>query len=371
MELKKRNFIFLSLLLFSILVNTLAPIMTSIKSIFNVSIIELSLVPTISTIGSMLSNFIGAMFIAQLGLKSSFLITTVFGILGTSIFAFSSSFSMVLLGIFFIGFSIGVAFTSLTSFFAHLDEKYQNYGFFHACFGLGGILAPVFISLLLKYNIDFRIIYTVYTFLLIILFFYVLLTNTMKNTKYEAIKFHETLKILSRSFVYISLFIFILYAGIEIGYVTWSGTLFNTFNITKEKASLILSGFWIVFTLARVFTEKINKKIGLLKTISIFSFLASLSIILLLFTHNYLFFITTGIFLGPIFPSLQKFSNSKLSNREVGLFSGLVYGSTGIGQLIIVNSMALVGSISIIYSYVLPIFILFTLILLKRLLNSV
>ncbi|BBE30190.1 hypothetical protein OSSY52_03310 [Tepiditoga spiralis] len=371
MELKKRNFVFLSLLLFSILVNTLAPIMTSIKSTFNVSIIELSFVPTLSTVGSMLSNFIGAMIIAQLGLKSSLLITIIFGVIGTSIFAISSSFLMILFGIFFIGVSMGTAFTTLTSFFAHLDEKYQNYGFFHACFGFGGILAPVFIAFLLKYNIDFRTIYAVYSVLLIVLFFYVLLTNTMKNTKYEAIRFREALKILSRKFVYISLIIFVLYAGVEIGYVTWSGTLFNKFNITKENASLILSGFWIVFTFARILTEKINKKIGLLKTISIFSFFSALSIILLLFTHNYLFFISTGIFLGPIFPSVQKFSNSKLSNREVGLFSGLVYGSTGIGQLIIVNSMALIGSINILYSYVLPMFILFTLILLKRLLNSV
>lgn len=97
--------------------------------------------------------------------------------------------------------------------------------------------------------------------LAIVILIWVLSLKPIPNIRYETIKFKEALNIISNKFVYLSLLIFLLYSGTEIGIITWSGNLFyNVFNYSKEFSSIVLSLFWIVFTFGRLLTEFLNKK---------------------------------------------------------------------------------------------------------------
>lgn len=60
--------------------------------------------------------------------------------------------------------------------------------------------------------------------------------------------------------------------------------------------------------------------------------------------------------MGPVFPTVQKYANSKLSQREIGLYSGLSYGFTGFGSMLIVTSMGLAADVDTRLSYVIALF---------------
>ncbi|PNR96818.1 sugar MFS transporter [Petrotoga sp. 9PWA.NaAc.5.4] len=358
-----RNFIFFLMIIFSMVMNTLAPLMTSIQERFSVSIALSSTLPFISTLGTMISNFIGSFFISSIGFKNFITTAIVIQIIGLFSFATATNFSMIVLSVFLLGCATGASFMTLTTVFSHLDRKNQNFGFLNACFGIGGIIGPLIVSLFLSLNFDFRFIYFIHLALAVFILIAVTVFKPIPNIKYETIKITEAISIVKRKFVYLSLLIFLLYSGTEIGIITWSANLFHdVFAYSKEFSSIILSLFWIVFTFGRLITEFLNKKLTELGTIIYFSISLIISIILLLVFRNYIFFLFVGFSLSPIFPTIQKYSNQNLPGRILGLYNGLAFGATGIGAMIISTAMGVIGDFNFNISYMIP-FITFSLII--------
>ena len=351
------------MIIFSMVMNTLAPLMTSIQERFSVSITLSSTLPFISTLGTMISNFIGSFFISSIGFKTFITTAIVIQIIGLFSFATATNFSMIVFSVFLLGCATGASFMTLTTVFSHLDRKNQNFGFLNACFGMGGIIAPLIVSLFLSLNFDFRFIYFIHLTLAVFILIVVTVFKPIPNIKYETIKITEAISIIKRKFVYLSLLIFLLYSGTEIGIITWSANLFHdVFAYSKEFSSIILSLFWIVFTFGRLITEFLNKKLTELGTIIYFSISLIISIILLLVFRNYIFFLFVGFSLSPIFPTIQKYSNQNLPGRILGLYNGLAFGATGIGAMIISTSMGVIGDFNFNISYMIP-FITFSLII--------
>jgi len=331
--------------------------MTTIQSEYTVSISQSALVPLLNTAGVLISNFAGGFLIASMGLKTSLQLGLLFGLLGTALFATSYSFLQVLMGVFFIGMTTGTVFMSLTSIFASLDSKYANYGLFHAFFGIGGIVSPLITAFFLKANFSYRNIFALYTVVMALNLVYTSMLKYLENTRHPAIQPKEALGIISRPLVYLTLLIFLLYAGTEIGITTWSGNLFEkAFLLSKSNAQLLLSTFWAAYTFGRIITEYIDRKLGAIRTIILSSVMVIISIAAMLTIKNSVMFIFIGLFLGPIFPTVQKYANSKLSQREIGLYSGLSYGFTGFGSMLIVTSMGLAADVDTRLSYVIALF---------------
>jgi fucose permease len=352
------------MVIFSMVMNTLAPLMTSIQERFSISVAVSSILPFISTLGTMISNFVGGFFIAQIGYNFFIIGAIIIQIVGLILFAFAVNFPMIVIAVFLLGFATGGVFLTLTSSYSHLDGKYQNFGIYNAFFGFGGIFAPLLVSLFLRLNLDFRFIYFFHLVLAIVILIWVLSLKPIPNIRYETIKFKEALNIISNKFVYLSLLIFLLYSGTEIGIITWSGNLFyNVFNYSKEFSSIVLSLFWIVFTFGRLLTEFLNKKFTELGTIIYFSSSVIISIALLLIFKHYIFFLFVGFSLSAIFPTIQKYTNQHLPKKWLGMYNGLAFGSTGVGAMIISTSMGVVGERNFVISYLIP-FITFALIIL-------
>ncbi len=254
-ETKNRSLIFLTIFFISMVSNTIAPILTTIQSNFGISPAVSSILPSSSTLGSLLINFIGGFFIASFGIRSSFKLSLIFLILGSLLFYSFLNFFVVAIATFLLGLAMGGIFMSMTSVFAHLDPKLQNYGFFHACFGFGGILAPIVVYIFLVFNFPLRYIYLIYSVIGIL--FFIFFSKKFENIKYEKTNFGHFRRLLKQTNVLVSLFIFFLYSGTEISFITWQGNLFtNGFGYSKEIASIFLSGFWVLYTLTRVFTEQ-------------------------------------------------------------------------------------------------------------------
>lgn len=350
-----RIFIFVSMVVFSLSANTIAPLMTSIQEGFGISVAKSSIIPLTNTIGVMAANVIGSLLIAQIGIKNYLSISYLMALVGSTAFIFSENFIILLISSFFIGASTGSAFTSLSTTMSHLDKKYQNFGMMNAFFGIGGILAPIITTYFLSKNLNFRLIYLIYLFLFTILLIYLNTSKMMVNIKYDAIKFLEALNIIRKRVIIFSLLIFLFYSGTEISVITWAGNLFiEMFNYTKEFSSLMISYFWITFTVGRFLTDWMNRKFTELNTIIFSSVLFFISLSLILIFKLPYFFIIVGFAFGPVFPSMQKYANQKLPSREVGMFNGLSFASTGLGTMIISTSMGVIADFNMMLSFSIP-----------------
>lgn len=356
------------MIVFSLSANTIAPLMTSIQEGFAISVGKSAVIPLINTIGVMSANVIGSFLIAQIGIKRYLSISLIMALFGSTAFVFSENFLILLLSVFFIGASTGAAFTSLSTTISHLDKKYQNFGMLNAFFGVGGILAPIITSYFLAQELNFRAIYLIYLFLFLLLLVYLNTSKMMGNIKYEAIKILEAFNIIKKRLILFSLLIFLFYSGTEISVITWAGNLFvDMFDYSKELSSLLLSYFWITFTAGRFLTDWMNKKFTELRTIIYSSILFFISLGFILIFQLPYFFIVVGLAFGPIFPSIQKFANQKLPSREVGLFNGLSFASTGLGAMIISTSMGVIADFNMMLSFSVP-YLTFSIIIILTLL---
>lgn len=350
-----RIFVFVSMVVFSLSANTIAPLMTSIQEGFGISVAKSSIIPLINTVGVMVANVVGSFLIAQIGIKNYLSISYLMALVGSTAFVFSENFIILLISAFFIGASTGAAFTSLSTTISHLDKKYQNFGMLNAFFGIGGIFAPIITTYFLSQNLNFRSIYLIYLFLFLLLLIYLNTSKMMVNIKYDAIKFLEALNIIKKRLIIFSLLIFLFYSGTEISVITWAGNLFvEMFDYTKEFSSLMISYFWITFTAGRFLTDWMNRKFTELNTIIFSSVLFFISLSLILIFKLPYFFIIVGLAFGPIFPSIQKYANQKLPSREVGMFNGLSFASTGLGAMIISTSMGVIADFNMMLSFSIP-----------------
>lgn len=364
---KKRNLIFLIVFASSLYINSISPLMTNFQDIFNISISQSSALPFTNTLGNIIFATLAGFLISKVGLRNSLFNAFSFLIISIIIFITSNNYIGLVLAMFFVGGGMGQLFSVTVSMYDHLDKNLQNYGLFHAFFGIGGIVGPALVSLFLKYNLSYKYLFGIYLIILITLFAIIYLRNLVENVKYESFSFKEGVTLIKKRLVLVSLIMLTIYAGLEIGSVTWAANLFrNYFGYSKENSALFISAFWFAFTFGRIITDKIYNALKE-KTSFYIPLITSLVLFLIIFFKIPYFFILFGLFLGPIFPATQKYLNSHLSHRDVGLVSGLVFAGSGVGSMIITTTMGVIADKSLFISYLLPVIFLLVISLISNL----
>ncbi|MEA1973236.1 MAG: MFS transporter [Candidatus Cloacimonadota bacterium] len=354
-DIKTRNLVFFEMILISMSAVSIPALIPTFQYQFGLSISQSALIPIISTVGGFLTNIILSFTASRIGLKKLNLLFLLSGLVGTAILAFSNDIFSFFVGIVINGIAIVVGLTNSSNIFAHLKKENQNYGFYHACFGIGGIIAPAIISVLLHQKYSYQYLFGFVFILYFFTFLIVAFSKIIQNTKYDFIKFTEAVSVLKKKYVSIVILIMVIYAGAEQGSLTWSGNLFaDGFGFTKGKASLILSIFWVAFTFGRFVTFYAEKYIGQLRTVYIFTIATILFLVLLIFSQCSFFFIGIALSMSVVFPILQKYTAQRLTPKEVSLFNGLLYAAVNIGGVIISGSMGLIGDYSIRLSYIIP-----------------
>ncbi|MDO9577574.1 MAG: MFS transporter [Candidatus Cloacimonadales bacterium] len=359
LERQQQWLVFFEMFLASLLANSLAPLVTSYQEQFQLSMAQASLFPVISTLGGVIANLLGTFFIAHIGLRRYNYIFLILMILTFIIFYYVHSVLLLFTALFMFGFSIATGMAVTSTLLSQLPLKYHNFGLYHAFFGLGGIITPGLIGLLLAKNIDYHNIYLLFLAVTVIAVIFLWKARLVPDYKFEKTGFIESLSIIKLRVVYLSLIILILYAGCEMGIVLWSGNLFSqAFHFSKESSALFLSGFWIIFTLGRIFTHQIEKFCGFFKTQYVFISLLLLGLALLLGARWPLAFFLIALGMAPIFPLTQKYAVSHIPKHQIGMFSGVLFGFLGLGNMFIPGAMGLLGNINIYYAFLLPIFLL-------------
>jgi len=345
---------------YSLIMNSVAPALKLFQSDYSISVGISSLIPLFSLVGTVLSNIFVGIYLNKLGLKRALLIGFGITIFGSLIIAFSNTLALSLLGMLIFGFSSGFGFNSSTMLLA--QNKNANFGFFHGAYGLGGILAPLFIQLAQSRMNNFKNVYFIYATIFILLFAY---TSTRlhitTSTKAEAFKLSEIKYAFSNSTFMIFLTLLILYSSAEIGTINWAGNIMKEGIVTSATA---YSLFWILFTLGRFFLSPITKLFKDLVSVNTIAMIILVSLFVI--TKNPLFFIIAGLFFGPLFPYIQQTAVGKIEKSHLPLFNGATYAFTSLGGSIVSTIMgAFLDTVPII-SYLLPIIVILAIFLLNR-----
>lgn len=321
------------------------------QNYLGISISRSSYIPVFGVLGTTIFSFLMSILVSKFGLKKSNYFGYFLLFLGLLFFSFSKNFFGIILASFLAGASTAVLFTSLTTLLIHLENP--RFGLTHAFFGLGGIVAPTLVSFSIKSNFSYRYLYMGYFLVVIIIFIWNIFIK-LPDAKYETMKFNKIKKTILKPVFFISIISFFLYSGSEIGLVTWSSNLFIHFGFSEDKAALVISMFWIFYTLSRFLSDFVLKLISE-KKIAIFStFFASFLIFFMLLTKNAYIFPLVGFTMGSTFPMIQRYANMNLNKEEVGLLNGVTYGSTGIGGILFSYSMGFLSDFSIPAMFVLP-----------------
>ncbi|SDC17334.1 Fucose permease [Geotoga petraea] len=355
----------------SMIPNFIPPLMKYFQLNYDITISQSSALPLLNSAGAMFSNIFGGFLLSKIHFRKYFLFSYLLGIVGMFLFAYSKSFVLLSLSGFILGVSVSSTILVLTAIFTHFEDDLQNYGFFHGMFGFGGIISPIIIGFFLNRDFSPQYLLIFHAFIMAIIGFIVYKKAIFENKEYDPIHFSEIPNIMGKKMIIIPIIIFLLYAGTEKGIVTWSSNLFvDGFEYSQGFSAFLISLLWIFFTLARLITDTISKRIGEIKLVILTSFSALVSLIMLLSFQNWIFYIFLGLFLGPIFPALQKASNRNIPKREISLFSGIMYFSTGIGGIAVTYFMGLLGDYAIRAAYIIPIFTILIIAFLSRTLKK-
>lgn len=346
---------------YSLVLNSMAPLLSSFRELFHISVGLSSLLPFFSLTGTVISNIFVGIYLNKLGLKKALMTGYLLTILGSLIVTLSGSLPLSLAGIFLFGLSTGFGFTASTTLL--VQSKNPKFGLFHGAYGLGGIIAPLLINFVQRKWQDFRIVYLIYSVLFISLLTYTLLKKIEElsaEQKRESFSLSEIRQAFKIDSFRIFLLLLLLYSSAEIGVITWAGTISNSGVISTYNAYMI---FWALFTLSRFAVERLEKTFRyLLRTNTL---LLVVSTVLLFTTKNPIYFIVSGFLFGPLFPYIQKHALRNIPSDVVSLFNGATYAFTSLGGNIASTLIGVLIGKSFIFALLVPVIIIFSITLLS------
>lgn len=330
--------------LFALVVNTHQPMLPVLQRNLDISIGQSSLIPATITMMVLVANLVVGVLIARLGQKTVFIAAVILGIGGALLVSAASGFFLIILAFAMLGLATGSAFTSLTTMYAGLPEEMQNFGLYHAFFGLGGMVAPLLLGTWIRLEWSYEWLFIFYAGLYGLLLILSLASRSMKNTKFSDFKLADVGQVFRTPVVLLGASALGLYAAVEIGSTTWSSNMsIDGYGLDPADASFILSGFWLMFTLIRLFADRAARKFGPIHVVSALTALAGVVVLAWVLGASPYIFILLGALYGPVFPIIQKYVNSHLPARQKGLFNGISYAATSLITTGILPVMGFIG----------------------------
>lgn len=322
---------------------------TYMQTDFAVPFSAIGIILLSATVGGLIAAFGSGFFIRKFGI-------------GRLTFA---SLILVMLGFFAIGLAptwillisiVFITYTGRASLDAGMNNFFSNhYGatamnWLHASWGLGLTIAPAIITtILLTFNLSWRMGYILIALIFLPLALIVLLTlsqwnnlglnekNDKQKNDFIAASMSETLR---QPVVWWSVLLFFIYGGLEIG----TGQLINTLfvdgrGISQEVSSLWISLYWGSFTVGRILIGflalRLNEKLILNGSTTLAVIGAALLIVQNGEIFSVLGLVLIGFGLAAIFPILILQTPPRVGERHSANSIGFQVGITGLGGAIL------------------------------------
>ena len=339
---------------------------------FNLPIESLGFILMIATAGYMFSSFLSGFLIRYLGFGMLLSLSCLLSACSLYIFSQTKIWLIFIIFAGINGIGAGAIDASINTYVA----KYYNKSimqWLHACFGIGITLGPIIMTMAISINSRWEIGYHIVSILLgtlcIVFFVTKKIWNEKKNHVIEDhFKNKETsiIETVKNQNVLLSMLMFFLYNGVELGLGYWTYSLLTeSRQLSQEISGFIASSYWASFTIGRILAGFCARLINSRKLICICVSLAFLGIILLMSDLGEI--VTTfgislaGLAVAPIFPSMVSNTASRVDSIYHTNTIGLQMTASAFGMAVIPS---IAGIIAKFYGLeIIPLFLIIVLFL--------
>lgn len=341
--MKKNILIYFTITLLGIVTTSTSPLLLEFSKISQVPLSNMGIIFTANTFGFLfLSNFTG--ILAQAFKKKNLLVLILLLYSAFLLYLpYSSSLNQLLFKMFFIGGGTGSILSLLSAYTRFLNSKkpffYLN--LIHVYFGLGAILGPILINILIFYSLDWKLIYqllSILTFLLCLLF-----SKSLGSEKIpeKGINWKEVEVLLKNKGIILLCICIALYNGAEVGVWGWLSTLLKDTKKTVYENNLLVSIFWAGMIIGRSILNLFLKKFSIRKILLHFlNFTVILSAVTIILNNYFnlkeLFILLIGIGYSGLSPLMILYGFEINENKEYEYtLSPLLLSSGSFGIMII------------------------------------
>ena len=321
-----------------------------IRDYFDLPVDALGIILIFGTGGYMLSSFLSGMLMRRLGIGK--LLSLSCAATASSLFVYASTSDWWIFVMFatISGLGAGAIDAGINTYVAkyHSSRMMQ---WLHASFGVGITSGPLIMTVGISMTSRWQSGYFVVSIAIAILATVFYVTKSMwigitakgsedQHAEPEASLF-ETLKTIPAQ---LSMLIFFLYTGVELGLGMWTYSLLTeSRGVTPEVAGFVTGSYWGMFTIGRIIAGLYSSRIADRKLIYLSVSLALLGIGLLMTNSGQLTSILgiglAGFAIAPIFPGLVSHTASRVGRIHHANSIGLQIAAAGFG-ITIVPSLA-------------------------------
>jgi fucose permease len=209
-----------------------------------------------NTISYFVSSALASRLIQRFGLGNALLVSFLLTGLALLGYALSPAWPlMITLGV-VVGFGLGFVDAAMNVYFAaHHGPRLMNW--LHACFGIGSAIAPLLLNFILAQGGVWRTAYTVVALLYFVLLLVMIVTRTQwtvsRSDESDDSNPASSRATLTLLIVWVGIFTFFVYGGVEIVPSDWGARLFTAARgIEQVEANNRISLYWFFFTIGRI-----------------------------------------------------------------------------------------------------------------------
>jgi len=156
------GYAFAVMLFLGIIINLKGVVNPLIQEDYNINYSQLGFVVSSFSLGSIVATSIGGVLIQKLGLKKNFISGFLFSSIALVGVSFTDQYQSLILVMVLLGYGIGTLNVSANTLVSKLftKEKGKMMNRFHLFFGVGGFIAPLYASLVFKFNFNWEATYS-------------------------------------------------------------------------------------------------------------------------------------------------------------------------------------------------------------------
>jgi fucose permease len=332
---------FSMMLVFGLVVNIRGPINPLIQKDYGINYSQLGLVMVLFSIGSSFATFSGGILIEKFSLKKVFWAGLFIEIIGLVAIKYINEYYLLTLIMGIIGLGMGVLNVSANTLASRIfiKDKGKMMNIFHLFFGVGGIVAPIYATQLIKRGFKWESSYFFSILLILSLLLFSLFSRFPEADPKEEQNNTQVMDLIKDMKVVIFILMFFFYVGAEIGLTSWLGLyLDDVQGRSEEEISFYIFLFFLLFTVGRFLGSIIVEKIGYLRLVLISSVSAIISILLAIIGPDYFafFFSLTGLFLSIDFPTMQA-AIFEIFDENISAIIGITLTAGGLGNIFMAN----------------------------------
>ncbi|HCS40905.1 MAG TPA: MFS transporter [Anaerolineaceae bacterium] len=324
---------------------------------FQVPLDALGFFMVASTIGYLSASFASGYLLRKMGVGG--LLAASCGLTGLTLLSYTfvpAWWMMALLGLFG-GLGAGAIDAGLNTYVAaNFTEGLMQW--LHASYGIGVTLGPILMTFglasLNTWHFGYRVV-AIFQIVLAVTFFITMKMWGAKNTQNDSkeekniteykTSYKETLQ---QPEVWLSMLLFVLYVGAEMGLGAWAYTfLTESRGIAAKTAGFWAGSFYALFTIGRILAGLYAKRLGVNKTILIGTILAIIGAVLLWWNPvsiiSLIGVVVIGFAIAPIFPALMSGTSGRVSPKFAANTIGFQMMSAGIGGAILPTLMGVLA----------------------------